>query len=71
VQGVRFATGIVVDHEYSDGGIVLSDAPGSGITVDVEAIAVAASTADWSDPAGPHVRPERAGLRLLLDGVER
>ncbi|MET0784367.1 MAG: mandelate racemase/muconate lactonizing enzyme family protein [Leifsonia flava] len=71
VQGVRFATGINVDHEFTDGGIVLSDAPGAGITIDVDAITAAASTADWSDPAGPHVRPERAGLRLVLDGVER
>ena len=71
VQGVRFATGINVDHEFIDGGIVLSDAPGAGITIDVDAITAAASTADWSDPAGPHVRPERAGLRLVLDGVER
>ncbi|MEL4319395.1 mandelate racemase/muconate lactonizing enzyme family protein [Leifsonia sp. YIM 134122] len=71
VQGVRFATGINVDHEFVDGGIVLSDAPGAGITIDVDAITAAASTADWSDPAGPHVRPERAGLRLVLDGVER
>ncbi|TFV98233.1 mandelate racemase/muconate lactonizing enzyme family protein [Leifsonia flava] len=71
VQGVRFATGINVDHQFTDGGIVLSDAPGAGITIDVDAITAAASTADWSDPAGPHVRPERAGLRLVLDGVER
>lgn len=71
VQGLRFATGITVDHEYVDGGIVLSEAPGSGIEIDVQAIAKAASLADWSDPAGPHVRPPRAGLRLVLDGVER
>ncbi|KQX05162.1 MULTISPECIES: mandelate racemase/muconate lactonizing enzyme family protein [unclassified Leifsonia] len=71
VQGVRFATGINVDHEFTDGGIVLSDAPGAGISIDVDAITAAASTPDWSDPAGPHVRPQRAGLRLVLDGVER
>lgn len=71
VQGVTFATGVMVDHQFIDGGIVLSDAPGSGISIDAAAIADAASTADWADDAGPHVRPERAGLRLLLDGVER
>jgi L-alanine-DL-glutamate epimerase-like enolase superfamily enzyme len=71
VQGVTFAAGVVVDHQFVDGGIVLSDAPGSGITIDTAAIATAASTADWPEDAGPHVRPERAGLRLLLDGVER
>lgn len=71
VQGLQFATGITVDHEYVDGGIVLSEAPGAGIAIDAQAIAAAASLADWSDPAGPHVRPPRAGLRLVLDGVER
>ncbi|KQW08431.1 racemase [Leifsonia sp. Root4] len=71
VQGLQFATGITVDHEYVDGGIVLSEAPGAGIEIDAQAIAAAASLADWSDPAGPHVRPPRAGLRLVLDGVER
>jgi L-alanine-DL-glutamate epimerase-like enolase superfamily enzyme len=71
VQGLEFAPGLSVDHEFVDGGIVLGDRPGNGIEVDVEAITELATTADWSNPAGPHVRPKRAGLRLVLDGVER
>lgn len=71
VQDVRFAHGITVDHEFADGGIVLSDAPGAGIAID-EAVITAANGADgWRDPAGPHMRPLRAGLRVVLDGVER
>ena len=71
VQDVRFAAGVLVDHEFADGGIVLGDQPGSGIAVDESAIEAAARGEGWLQPAGPHVRPTRAGLRLLLDGVER
>ncbi|MNY72673.1 hypothetical protein D3C86_2112830 [compost metagenome] len=50
--------------------MVLSDAPGSGIRVD-EAVIARANGDGWRNPAGPHMRPARAGLRLVLDGVER
>lgn len=71
VQDVRFAAGVLVDHEFADGGIILGDQPGSGIAIDESAIDDAAAGEGWLQPAGPHVRPTRAGLRLLLDGVER
>jgi L-alanine-DL-glutamate epimerase-like enolase superfamily enzyme len=71
VQDVRFAAGVLVDHEFADGGIILGDQPGSGIAVDESAIETATRGEGWLQPAGPHVRPTRAGLRLLLDGVER
>jgi len=71
VQDVRFAAGVLVDHEFADGGIVLGDAPGSGIAIDESAIEDAAKGEGWLHPAGPHVRPARAGLRVVLDGVER
>lgn len=71
VQDVVFAPGLLVDHEFEDGGIVLSDAPGAGIAIDEAGIAAAANGDGWANPAGPHMRPERAGLRLILDGTER
>jgi L-alanine-DL-glutamate epimerase-like enolase superfamily enzyme len=66
VQDLSFPHGLAVDQTIADGGIVLGDAPGLGITVDLEAIAALADSAEgWRAPAGPHVRPERAGLRLV------
>ena len=71
VQSLQFATGITVDQQFMDGGIVLGDQSGSGIDIDVTAILEAQGRPDWADAAGPHVRPLRAGLRLVLDGTER
>ncbi|MFF2371355.1 mandelate racemase/muconate lactonizing enzyme family protein [Agromyces sp. NPDC058110] len=71
VQAVEFADGIDVDHEFADGGIVLSDEPGAGIRIDEVAIEGARRGEGWANPAGPHMRPVRAGLRVVLDGVER
>jgi L-alanine-DL-glutamate epimerase-like enolase superfamily enzyme len=71
VQALDFAPGVVVDHEFADGGIVLGDEPGGGIRLDESAIEEAAAGEGWRSPAGPHHRPPRAGLRVVLDGVER
>jgi hypothetical protein len=35
--------------------------------VDEAMIAAAGARMAWSDPAGPHVRPDRAGLRLVSE----
>lgn len=70
VQALTWAPGVLVDQEFSDGGIVLGEEPGNGISLD-EAAIITTGASGWTDPAGPHRRPERAGLRLLLDGVER
>lgn len=71
VQDVQFGFGVNVDHEFVDGGIVIGDQPGSGITIDEALITHSAAGEGWGNPAGPHMRPTRAGVRLLLDGVER
>ena len=71
VQALDFAPGVIVDHEFADGGIVIGDEPGSGIRIDEAAIESAATADGWRSPAGPHHRPQRAGLRVVLDGVER
>ena len=71
VQALDFAPGVIVDHEFADGGIVIGDEPGGGIRIDETAIETAATADGWRTPAGPHHRPQRAGLRVVLDGVER
>lgn len=70
VQALHDAVGIEVDQHVVDGGIVLGDQPGAGITVDETKIN-SATGPGWGDPVGPHRRPERAGLRVVLDGIER
>jgi L-alanine-DL-glutamate epimerase-like enolase superfamily enzyme len=70
VQDLAHPIGLVVDQEFADGGIVLGDEPGLGIRVDEEKIAAVqglrAAAVD-----GPHVRPDRAGLRLVPEQVIR
>ncbi|MFI8946557.1 mandelate racemase/muconate lactonizing enzyme family protein [Streptomyces sp. NPDC053750] len=65
VQDTGFPVGLTVDQVIADGGIVLGDTPGLGITVDEAAVAELAGATGWSHPDGPHVRPRVAGLRLV------
>jgi L-alanine-DL-glutamate epimerase-like enolase superfamily enzyme len=67
VQDVGTPSGITIDQEIADGGIVLGDQPGNGVTVDVAAIELDQRTGTWATPEGPHVRSGRAGLRLVAD----
>lgn len=68
VQDLGSPFGVTVDQEYADGGIVLGDLPGAGIVVDEELVARFRARGDWRQPAGPHVRPARAGLSITLPG---
>ena len=67
IQSFDWPVGLAVDQQIMDGGVVLGDAPGLGVTVDEAAIAENRLHGDWSAPAGPHVRPGRSGLRLAPD----
>ncbi|MEO8261917.1 MAG: mandelate racemase/muconate lactonizing enzyme family protein [Pseudolysinimonas sp.] len=67
VQDVGSPFGITIDQEFSDGGIILGDAPGNGVAVDEAVIAQHQRPASWATPDGPHVRSQRAGLRLVAD----
>lgn len=69
VQDLGSPLGLSLDQEFADGGIVLGDRPGVGIEVDEEAIAASQQTGSWLEPAGPHVRSPRAGLRLVDNGT--
>ena len=69
VQNVNAPFGITIDQQFFDGGIVLGDEPGTGVSIDEKAIAENESSATWSLPEGPHVRSARAGLQLSPDGL--
>ena len=66
VQDLSFPVGLDVDQEFDDGGIVLGDRPGIGIIVD-EALLASESVAPAPPATGPHIRPERAALRLVAE----
>ncbi len=65
VQGLTSPIGLHVDQEYEDGGIVLGDEPGLGIRVDEDELDAVRSGREPAAVEGPHVRPDRAGLRLV------
>ena len=65
VQDFGWPVGLRVDQQIMDGGIVLGDAPGLGIEVDEQVIVSSRQTGEWTVSNGPHVRPARAGLRLV------
>ncbi|WP_329000780.1 mandelate racemase/muconate lactonizing enzyme family protein [Kribbella sp. NBC_00709] len=65
IQDLVTPIGITADQEIVDGHLVLGDSPGLGYTVDEAAIAQLGDAADWGSGAGPHVRPDRAGRRLV------
>jgi L-alanine-DL-glutamate epimerase-like enolase superfamily enzyme len=68
VQDLGSPFGVTIDVEYADGGLVLGDEPGAGLVIDEAAIAGADDKeASWPMPQGPHVRPRRAGLRLVAE----
>lgn len=64
VQDLEFPAGLTVDQTIENGGIVLGDEPGLGITVDESALGQRGDWG-WIMPDGPHVRPSRAGLRMV------
>ena len=67
IQDLGSPFGITIDQEFADGGVVLGDTPGNGLTVDESAIDENQRAASWLSPEGPHVRSPRAGLRLVAD----
>ncbi|WP_166845408.1 mandelate racemase/muconate lactonizing enzyme family protein [Isoptericola sp. BMS4] len=69
LQSLTDPVGLDTDHEVDDGGVVLGDDPGNGLSIDERAIARTHALQRWAQPSGPHVRPERAGLRLVPEDV--
>lgn len=69
LQSLADPLGLRTDHEVLDGGVVLGDEPGNGLSIDEAAVPAAGVREAWSSAAGPHVRPLRAGLRLVAEGT--
>lgn len=67
VQDLHFPVGLDVDQEFDDGGIVLGDRPGIGIIVDEALLTSSVPSPVLSSASGPHIRPERAALRLVAE----
>ena len=67
VQDLHFPVGLDVDQEFDDGGIILGDRPGIGIEVDESQLVPAGAAAAVPASTGPHIRPERAALRLVAE----
>jgi L-alanine-DL-glutamate epimerase-like enolase superfamily enzyme len=64
VQDLSYPYGMGVDQEIVDGGVVLGDQPGHGLTVDEAAIARLPDDSAGRTVVNWQVRPARAGLRL-------
>ncbi|MFD8035076.1 mandelate racemase/muconate lactonizing enzyme family protein [Streptomyces sp. NPDC059717] len=67
VQDLLFPVGLDVDQQFDDGGIVLGDRPGIGIVVDESQMSPAGTATPRPAATGPHIRPERAALRLVAE----
>ncbi|MFP3464086.1 mandelate racemase/muconate lactonizing enzyme family protein [Leifsonia sp. SIMBA_070] len=67
VQDLHHPVGLDVDQWFEDGGIVLGNRPGLGILVDESLMQVAGVSPATPPATGPHIRPERAALRLVAE----
>ncbi|MFF4831821.1 mandelate racemase/muconate lactonizing enzyme family protein [Streptomyces sp. NPDC001315] len=67
VQDLLFPVGLDVDQQFDDGGIVLGDRPGIGIVVDESQMSPAGAATPRPAATGPHIRPQRAALRLVAE----
>ncbi|WP_205328537.1 mandelate racemase/muconate lactonizing enzyme family protein [Glycomyces sp. YM15] len=63
LQDLRPPVGVTADLDIEDGAFVLGDTPGLGLTVHTGVISELGRRPGPPDPAGPGVRPQRAGLR--------
>ncbi|BEP14058.1 mandelate racemase/muconate lactonizing enzyme family protein [Acidothermaceae bacterium B102] len=64
VQDLAFPLGLIVDQQIVDGGLLLGDEPGHGITLDEQTIATLGDDPSWMPIADRQIRPARAALRM-------
>ncbi|MEN3612510.1 mandelate racemase/muconate lactonizing enzyme family protein [Plantactinospora sp. ZYX-F-223] len=71
LQDLTPPVGVSIDLHVEDGAFVLGDSPGLGVRVDEDRIRATTRRPEAPMSEGPHVRPERAGRRLLagVDGI--
>jgi L-alanine-DL-glutamate epimerase-like enolase superfamily enzyme len=65
LQDLQPPIGLAVDLQIEDGAFILGESAGLGIRVDEQAIIAREHRTDILASGGPHIRPERAGHRLL------
>ena len=70
LQDLRPPVGVCPDLYVENGAYVLGDSPGLGVRIDEEAIAASAHLLPHPTSGGAHIRPERAGHRLHVVGVD-
>ncbi|MGH8868772.1 MAG: mandelate racemase/muconate lactonizing enzyme family protein [Actinomycetes bacterium] len=70
LQDLGSPLGVHSPHEITDGGVVLSDDPGHGLSIDEAVIAQTQLGQERASSSGPHVRPSRAGLRLVPEDAD-
>ena len=61
--------GVTLDQHIADGGVVLGDEPGVGVSIDESLISESRQTDSWAAPEGPHVRSQRTGLQLVAEST--
>ncbi|NUT18796.1 MAG: mandelate racemase/muconate lactonizing enzyme family protein [Hamadaea sp.] len=66
LQDLQPPMGLSLDMSIEDGAFVLGDSPGLGVELDEDAITALAHRPEATGK-GPHIRPERAGQRLVAD----
>ena len=64
VQDLTFPLGLCVDQQIVDGGYLLGDQPGHGISLDEATIDTLDDDPSWRPIADRQIRPTRAALRL-------
>jgi L-alanine-DL-glutamate epimerase-like enolase superfamily enzyme len=67
LQDLRAPIGLTLDMHVEDGAFVLGDSPGLGIRIDEDAVRAIGGRTDADTNGGPHIRPLRAGHRLVAD----
>ena len=67
LQDLQPPVGLTLDLHVEDGAFILGDTPGLGIRVDEQLIKALGRPAETRAMDGPHVRPERAGQRLVAE----
>ncbi|WP_345800863.1 mandelate racemase/muconate lactonizing enzyme family protein [Microbacterium sp. AZCO] len=69
IQDLGAPVGVTLDQHIADGGVVLGDEPGVGVSIDERLIAESRGADSWTTPEGPHVRSQRTGLHLVTDST--
>jgi len=69
LQDLRPPIGLTLDMHVEDGAFVLGDSPGLGIVIDEDTVRAIGGRTDTRPNGGPHIRPLRAGHRLVTEGT--